>query len=646
MVSTNNTPFGSWKSPITSSLITSSQIKLGDLAIDGDSIYWSELRPQEGGRSVIVKWHKNKKIDSFPPQFSARNRVHEYGGGSFLAHKETLFFSNDKDQHFYALDPSGEWIDLTQSNHKRYANPIFDPYHTCIYAIEEDHSGAPDIVNRLVKIDPEGKLQVEVIHEGHDFYSSPVLHPSGNQIAFLAWNHPNMPWDSTELLVGSLDMNGKIFKERKVAGGSSESVFQPQWSPSGTLHFVSDCSGWWNLYMEGEKAITNLCPINAEFGAAQWIFGLSRYDFLLDGKIACIFTKKGIDHLGILDSKKGELNELKLGFISFGSLKVSGNSLVFSAASAEKPNSIWQYDLETKNLNLLQRSHKVDIDPAYISTGVSLEFPTTNENTAFGFYYRPKNKDFDIPGNEKPPLIVRSHGGPSAHITPALDLEVQFWTSRGFGVLDVNYGGSTGYGRIYRERLKGNWGVVDVDDCANGALYLAKKGIVDQNRLVIKGRSAGGYTTLAALTFKKVFKGGVSYYGISDLEAMTKHTHKFESHYLEGLIGIYPEHKERYIKYSPIYHIEKFSCPIILFQGGEDKVVPKNQAEMIVNALKKRKVPVAYILFKEEAHGFRVAKNIQKALDSELYFYSKVFHLKPYGELRPIHIDNLPDSND
>ncbi len=640
MVFKSKAPCGSWKSPITSNLITSSQIKLSDLSISDDGIFWNELRPQENGRSLIVKWYKNKKTDFLPSGFSARSRVHEYGGGAFLIHKEVAFFSNEKDQHFYAAYPNGQTIDLTHSDSRRYANPIFDPYRNCIYAIEEDHQDKHTVINRLVKIDPEGKQPVEVVHEGHDFYSSPTLHPEGTHIAFLAWNHPNMPWDGTELLIGLLDKNSKILEEERVAGGCFESIFQPEWSPSGCLHFVSDKNGWWNLYVKGEKGITNLCPVNAEFGTAQWIFGISRYAFLPNGKIACIYTKKGIDYLGILDPQNKEIDTLPLGFTSFSSIKALNKTLIFTAASPQTLNAIWQYDLEKQNLKLLQSSLLVDIDPTYLSIPETIDFLTTNKQDAFGLYYNPKNKDFTMPDNEKPPLIVRSHGGPSTHIPLALDLEVQFWTSRGFAVLDVNYGGSTGYGRQYRQRLKGNWGIVDVDDCVNGALHLVKNKQADPKRLIIKGRSAGGFTTLVALAFKKVFTCGASYYGISDLEAMTNHTHKFESHYLEGLIGAYPEKKNRYIKRSPIHHMKNFSSPIILFQGGKDKVVPKIQSEMIFNCLKKRNIPVTYLFFKEEAHGFRIAKNIQKCLESELFFYSKIFHLKANETLPSVPINN------
>lgn len=626
---------GSWKSPITSSMIVESSIRLGDIVTDGEVVYWNEMRPSEKGRSTVLRWEKGSPKEILPKEYNARTRVHEYGGGSFTSHQGTLYFANNEDQHLYSLSPSGTVTDLTREDNKRYANPLFDAKRGLLYAVQEEHRSEHDVVNRLVAIDAEGK-GIKVIHEGWDFYGMPTLHPDGSHIAFFTWNHPNMPWDGSTLWVGELAPDGSLINVREVAGGVSESIFQPQWSDEGTLYYVSDRSGFWNLYREGE--VDACYSMDAEFGQPFWVFGMSRYGFLSDGKIVCIYTVKGTDFLGVIDPKQKAMETLDLPFTAMSNLQVANNTLYFMGASPSEGKSLIQYDFKT--IKRLRISKKIDIDSGYISIPETLEFPTENGNVAYGFYYPPKNKDYK--GTDKPPLIVKSHGGPSSQVTSSLNLEIQFWTSRGIAYLDVNYGGSTGFGREYRERLKGNWGIVDIDDCVNGALYLAKKGEVDPDKMAIKGGSAGGYTTLAALTFKDVFKAGASYYGVSDLEALANDTHKFEARYLDGLIGPYPEQKERYVQYSPIHHVEKLSCPVILLQGSEDKVVPPAQAEMMFDALNKKKIPVAYILFEGEQHGFRVAENIKKSLDAELYFYSKIFGFEPSDQLEPIEIHNLP----
>ncbi|MCB1106681.1 MAG: S9 family peptidase [Chlamydiia bacterium] len=621
-------PCGSWKSPITSSMLTESAVRLGEIVIDGEDIYWSEMRPEEKGRYTIVR----NGEDILPPPYNARTRVHEYGGGSFTVSDGTLYFINDKDQGLYRKTADGTIEKICGEEGKRYANPLFDPKRGILYAIQEEHRSEHDVINTLVKIGEK----VELIHEGHDFYSMPALHPDGTHLAFLTWDHPNMPWDGSTLWVGSLTSDGSLEDVKKVAGGEKESIFQPQWSPDAVLHYVSDRTDWWNLYRMGEP----LCPMEAEFGQPLWVFKMSTYTFINGGKIACVYTDKGTDHLAILDPDKKRLETLDLPFTCYDGITSRGNTLYFLGSSPTEMKGLIEYDIETTNWKVLRKSKEANIDPAYLSLPETIEFPTEGNQKAYAFYYPPTNKDY-LP-SDLPPLIVRSHGGPTAQVSNSLSLEIQFWTSRGFALLDVNYGGSTGFGREYRNRLKGNWGIVDVDDCCNGALYLAEKGLVDKNRMAIKGGSAGGYTTLAALTFRNVFKAGASYYGVSDLEALVADTHKFESQYLEGLIGPYPEAKNRYVELSPIHHTDQLSCPVILFQGEEDKIVPPSQAEMMFDALNQKKIPVAYLLFKGEQHGFRAAENIQRALESELYFYSKIFGFTPDDTLKPITIHNLP----
>jgi dipeptidyl aminopeptidase/acylaminoacyl peptidase len=622
-------PHGSWESPITSSMIVESFIGLGDIILDGEILYWNEFRPEERGRSVVVRWENGKVVDCLESPFNARSAVHEYGGGAFtVAHGEVIF-ANHQDGGLYRRDYIGNISLIFAEKGKRYANPLV--HGEKIYAVEEERRSEYDVVNRLVEVG--GK----VLHEGHDFYSMPALHPDGTHLAFLTWDHPNMPWDGSTLWVGKFDQDGTLVDVKAIAGGDEESIFQPMWSQEGVLHYVSDRNGWWNIYREDG---TCLCEMEGEFGQPLWFFGMENYGFLEDGRIATVYTVKGIDHVGIIDPETKKLEEIDLPFTSYGSFKVISDGFYFTGASPQELPVLAQYDLKEKKLERIRKSKELTIDRGYISDPEMIEFPTEEGKVAYGFYYPPKNKEYE--GTDRPPLIVKSHGGPSACSYPVLSLEKQFWTSRGFGYLDVNYGGSTGYGREYRERLSGNWGIVDVDDCVNGALYLAKKGRVDGERMSIKGGSAGGYTTLAALCFKDVFKAGASYYGISNLEALATHSHKFEAHYMDRLVGKYPEEKEKYHARSPIYHTDNLSCPIILFQGADDQIVPSEQSEMMFEVLKKKGIPTAYLLFEGEGHGFRMSENIKKALDSELYFYSKVFGFEPSDSLEPILIENFP----
>jgi dipeptidyl aminopeptidase/acylaminoacyl peptidase len=426
-----------------------------------------------------------------------------------------------------------------------------------------------------------------------------------------------------------------------VAGGIDESVFQPEWSPDGILYFVSDRTGWWNLYRWRDRRTEPLCQMDAEFGLPQWVFGMSTYAIESADRIVCAYTQQGTWYLANLYTATGEIEVIETPYSSIGSVRAVPGRVVFLGASPTEPTSVVQLDLATRRLEVLRRSSEVKIDPGYLSKPTAIEFPTEQNLTAHGFFYAPKNHDYAAPPGEQPLLIVISHGGPTAATSGALNLMIQHWTSRGIAVLDVNYGGSTGYGRAYRQRLDGQWGIVDVDDCENGARYLVERGEVDGDRLVIRGGSAGGYTTLCSLTFRDIFKAGASYCGVSELEALVKDTHKFESRYLDRLIGPYPEARDLYWKRSPINFVQKLSCPVIFFQGLEDKIVLPNQAEMMVDALRAKGVPVAYVPFEDEQHGLRRAASIKRALDSELYFYSKVFGFELADAVEPVQIDNL-----
>ena len=639
-------PYGSWKSPITTDLIVSGAIGMGQVVLDDEDIYWLEMRPSEGGRMVIVKQAlESKPVDVTPEPLSVRTRVHEYGGAAYLVNDGVVFFSNFSDQRMYRQDPGEEPKPITPETDMRYADGCFDATRNRIICVREDHASGGEPVNLIVSIDAAGEAEQEVLFQGSDFCSNPRISPDGRTLCWLTWDHPNMPWDGTQLYSGRFNDNGKLGEPHLVAGSATESIFQPEWSPDNVLHFVSDRNGWWNLWRSEKGQLWPLTSREGEFGKPQWVFGSGTYSFASDELIACSYTENDAWKIAMLHIPSKMLLAIETPYSEMGrgDLKVGDGKIVFIGGAPSLPMSVVQIDLASSKWWELRKSNNLEIDDGYLSTAQPVEFPTENGQTAHAFYYPPKNGDFDGPAGEKPPLLVKSHGGPTGSASTALDLGIQFWTSRGIGVLDVNYGGSTGYGREYRERLNGAWGIVDVDDCCNAALHIVAQGSADPDRLAIDGGSAGGYTTLAALTFKEVFKAGASHYGVSDLEALAKETHKFESRYLDGLVAPYPEGNELYQERSPINHTEKLSCPLILFQGLEDQIVPPNQAEMMFDAVRAKGIPTAYIPFEGEQHGFRRSENIKRALEAELYFYSKVFGFDLADQIEPMEIFNLPD---
>jgi dipeptidyl aminopeptidase/acylaminoacyl peptidase len=637
-------PYGSWKSPITADLIVAGSIGLGSVQLDGDDIYWIEMRPAEKGRYVVVRRTPDGQTsDVTPAPFNVRSRVHEYGGGAYTISDGEIFFCNFADQRLYRqrIGEQPQPVTPESAAALRYADGIIDRARNRLICVHEDHTaGGHEPVNTIVSIDrASGSIQTLV--SGDDFYSAPRLSPDGRQLAWISWKHPNMPWDESFLWLAELRDDGTICSQHIIAGGLGASIFQPQWSPDGVLHFVSDRYKWWNLYRYRDNKVEPLCPMEAEFGLPYWSFGLSTYAFLKNDQSICAYIERGTSRLGMLNTTSGKLEKIETEYTSIGSVKANEHYAVFAAASPTEPNSIVKFDPAARTFEVLRRSSSLDLDEGYISKPQAIEYPTENNLTAHAFYYPPTNKDVVAPAGEKPPLLVMSHGGPTAQHFPVFNLEIQYWTSRGIAVLDVNYGGSTGYGRNYMERLRGNWGVVDVDDCANGARYLAERGEVDGNRLAITGGSAGGYTTLCALTFRDVFKAGASHYGVSDLIALDEDTHKFEAKYTQSLVGTWPKSRDLYIARSPIHHTDKLTVPVIFFQGLEDKIVPPNQAEMMVDALRQKGLPVAYVAFEGEQHGFRQAANIKRALDGELWFYSRVFGFDLADEVEPVVIENL-----
>ena len=637
-------PFGSWKSPITADLIVSKTIGISTIQVDGQNVYWLEKRPTEQGRNVIVKCALDDRIqDVTPAPFNVRTRVHEYGGGAFLTVGETIYFSNYSDGRVYSQTQEQTPRPLTAEFQRRYADIIFDTQRNRLICISEDHSeNNVEAKNTIVSIDiVTGSIGTLI--EGADFYTSPRISNDGSKLAWLSWNHPDMPWDSTYLWLADIKQDGSLEEARCVAGGAAESICEPQWSPDDRLYFSSDRNNWWNLYrLNLDDTVEILHKAEAEFAYPHWVFGWSTYGFIDENNLVGTYSSNGSWHLGSIDLQTKQFQAIKTKYTNISHLQTTSNEdVVFVGGTPNEPSAVIKLNLHTKEQQILKSTGELNIDPGYLSLPEAIAFPTNNNLTAYAWYYPPQNKDYTAPAGELPPLIVKSHGGPTAAAAVSLNLRLQYWTSRGFGYLDVNYGGSIGYGREYRQRLEKNWGIVDVDDCVNAAKYLVHQGKVDGDRLIITGSSAGGYTTLAALTFRDVFKAGASYYGVSDLEILATDTHKFESRYLDRLIGKYPDEKALYEQRSPIYFTDNLACPVIFFQGLEDKVVPPNQAEMMFNAIKQKGLPVASVVFPNEGHGFRQAESIKQALDSEFYFYSRIFGFKPADAIEPLEIVNL-----
>lgn len=662
-------PYGAWRSPITADAIVAESVGIGSVAIDrdavnGDAILWVESRPAEGGRNVIVRRAADgTTAEVNPPPYNARTRVHEYGGGAWLAHNGVVWFSNFDDQRIYRQEiDGGQPYPITPAAPLRYADAIMDSARCRLICVREDHTDPANIVNAIVAMPADADSGVDaesdgdgggcgaqtVLAGGWDFVASPRLAPDGATLAWLSWNHPNMPWDGTHLWTAPVLDDGTLGDATLAAGGDSVSIYQPEWSTDGVLHYVSDASGWWNLYRHiptdlGDGQSAPLYPDDAEYGRPQWMFAAHSYAFAGDGSIICAVNRRGSWSLNRLRPDDGALTPLPIpaGEMGRGDLAVSGSTAVVIAGDAERPMSLLRVNLDTGEWDTLRVSSGVDIPSGYIAPAQPIEFPSTDGRRAYALYYPPRNPEHQAPAGALPPLLVMSHGGPTGAASGALDPAVQFWTSRGFAVVDVNYGGSTGYGRAYRQLLNGNWGIVDVDDCANAALHLVHQGLADGGRLAIRGGSAGGYTTLAALTFRNIFAAGASYYGVSDLAALAADTHKFESRYLDKLVAPYPQGADTYRQRSPIHHTAGLSCPIILLQGLEDKIVPPNQAELMFDAVRSKGIPCAYLPFAGEQHGFRRAANIKRALEAELYFYGRIFGFTPADAIETVEIANL-----
>jgi acetyl esterase/lipase len=650
-------PYGSWRSPIGPGDVARGGRRLGTVTLAADgAAWWAEGRPAEGGRSALMRRPAGGEPEEVTPAgANVRTRVHEYGGGAWaLLGPELVVYTDFADQRVYRLEPGGEPVAITPEPEEpaalRYADFDLTPDGKTLFCVREVHDGGPEPENQVVALPLDGSREPQVVAAGHDFYSFPRVSPDGLWLSFLCWDHPRMPWDGTELWVTPVRDPGAA---RPLAGGRDEAICAPAWDSHDRLRFVSDRDGWWNLYRtvtdlgapdagEDRPAVEQLTSERADLGHPAWIFGLQTHVELEDGTIVVIRTEDAVERVATVAKGGGVVEDLGLPFTSFGApaLSARGGKVAFAAGSPTAERTAVVVDVASGEVETIRTASDETVDAGILVEPRAIEFPTGDGDTSHGFYYPPTNAEFEGPEGERPPLIVVSHGGPTSHVTPALDTEFLFWTSRGFGVVDVNYRGSTGYGRAYREKLKGTWGVVDTEDCVAAARFLAETGEVDGGRLAIRGGSAGGYATLCALVFHDEFAAGASYYGVADAEALARDTHKFEARYLDGLIGPYPERADLYRERSPIHFVERLSSPVILFQGLEDEIVPPNQAETMVAAMAANGIPHAYLAFEGEQHGFRKSETEIRCLEAELYFYGRILGFDPADELQPVEIQS------
>lgn len=633
-------PYGTWRSPITPDLLVQEVVGLGYPSATGSTLWWVEARPSEAGRQALVRRGPDETAeDVLPEGMSARTLVHEYGGLCHALHGERIFFSNFSDQRIYVLN-GGNARAITPectAQQLRYADFCPTPDGRWLICVRERHLSG-EVLNDIVAVPTDGAGKPRVLAQGHDFFAAPRVDPSGRRLAWLSWDHPRMPWDGTELSEAGVDSGDDftVGPVRTVAGGPAESITQPRYSPAGVLHYISDRSGWWNIYPAGAQQ--PLSPKDAEFSGPDWMFGQSTYTFLPDGSLVAVWSEDGLDHLGVLPPGAQELQEIPTGYSSIDAIAPAAGGIIAVAGSAARSPAVVTISIPQGQVEVVKSSRRTSIPDGYLSAPRPVVFPTANGLTAHALFYPPGNADYTAPADEKPPLLVMSHGGPTGATSSTLNYKIQYWTSRGIAVVDVDYGGSTGYGRAYRERLKGSWGVVDVDDCVNAARWLAEQGEVDGGRLMIRGGSAGGFTTLCALTFHDLFACGASLYGVADAGALAEDTHKFESRYLDGLIGPWPEARGVYESRSPIFHTDRLRTPLILFQGLEDKIVPPEQSQMMADALSRHGIPHAYIAYEDEQHGFRKAENIKRTAEAELSFYAQILGFEPADDLEPVEI--------
>jgi dipeptidyl aminopeptidase/acylaminoacyl peptidase len=638
-------PYGSWPTPLTAARVVEAAVRLGNLRIDGDDVWWLEQRPQEGGRTTLVRRGPDGSVEELlPAPWNVRTAVHEYGGGAMWARHGVAWFTNWADQRLYRLVPGTEPEPLTPdpavSRGLRYADGDVSPDGRWIACVRERHEADGDVINEIVRLPAAGGAEPEVIVTGSDFVSNPRWHPDGEGLAWIEWDHPNMPWDGTRLVarVGGEDV--------LVAGGPDQSVLQPVWRAGGELLFLSDRDDWWNVYEWTPPGFVEAyLTVHGDIGEPMWVFGRPRFAVTENDRAVFAYWKDGLDHLAHVN-EAGVIHDLELPYTEYTDIARRADTAYAIAASPSSEAAIVAIHLgggADATVDVLRPPRHLGLDPDFVPPPRALTYTTTRARSAHALFYPPANPFHRGPDDERPPLIVTVHGGPTAAARPSLQLDIRYWTSRGFAVVDVNYRGSTGYGRAYRQQLHAEWGVADVDDCVEAARFLAAEGDVAPARLCIEGGSAGGFTVLACLAFRDTFAAGADSFGVADLEALARDTHKFESRYLDGLVGPYPARRDLYEARSPIHHLGGFDRPLIVLQGLDDPIVPPNQSEMIVDALRAKGVPVAYLRFEGEQHGFRQAPNIVRALEAQLSFFSQLFGfpLPADDHIEPVAIENL-----
>jgi dipeptidyl aminopeptidase/acylaminoacyl peptidase len=705
-------PYGSWPSPIDATALVTGASMPTDAWAQAGTTWWSQTRPDQGGRIQVVRRDPDGSLhDALPDGWNTRSRVHEYGGGAWWVHAGAVFATSWTDQRLYRADPGREPEALTPEppfpHGFRFSDGRVSPDGSTVVCVREDHTPAHDtadgadpaddadraddagagpgpvppaqVRNQIVALaaHPDGAdpAPPAVLVTGPDFVAAPRISPDGRRLAWLTWEHPDMPWDSTALWVADLVADGsasRLERVRRVAGEGpraggpgGESLVQPEWSASGELFVVSDRSDWWNVYrvvgLDGAAGpeLVAVHPLGAEVGEPAWVFGQSRYAVTGNGTVLLSYTDGDGAHL-VTVAPQGAPRDAVLSFADLDALRLDGDRLVALARSTDAEPAVVEFALTAPVNGLPDDAPRVtvlrpprDVAGAFgitaeaVSRPRPISFPSGADGarTAHAWLYLPVNADAEAPPQDRPPLLVSVHGGPTASADPSFKLAVQFWTTRGFAVADVDYGGSTGYGRAYRRLLDDSWGVVDIEDVCAAARWLAAQGLVDGDRMAIRGGSAGGYTTLLALATTDVFAAGASHFGVADLGALARDTHKFESRYLDGLVGPWPDAEAVYAQRSPLNHVDGFDRPLIVLQGDEDAIVPPAQAELIVSALAARQVPHAYLLFAGEQHGFRRAENIIAAIEAELSFYGQVFGFAPAGDVPQVKVefaDRLP----
>ncbi len=634
-------PYGSWESTISVDQLIASSVGLSAVQIDGRHVYWLESRAAEGGRTGL--WRRliagGEPVEVTPAPAYVRDRVHEFGGGEYHVSAGAVVYSEFSDDRLYSVRGAAKPQPITPEGAFRFGDIRVHPDRGLVLAVREDHSGSGEPVNTIVALDLDGPNPDggAVLCAGADFYSTPELSASG-RLAWTQWNHPNMPWDSTTIMVGYLS-GSRIINSQPVAGGPSESALQPRWLDD-NLIFASDRSNWWNLYLWNEGGLRPLCAAEAEFCEPQWVLGQRPYSMIDDDHLLCSINRSGEQYIAELRISDGGLQQLTSSGTAATSLDVAGRSAAAVLNSPDRPPVLALLDLDQGNWTVVKSSSAMIMDPASISTARPVSW-TGEHGAVYGFFYPPRNARFSAPANTLPPLLTLSHGGPTGFAGADFKITYQFWTSRGFAILDVNYSGSAGFGRAYRDRLKGCWGVLDVRDCIAGGVSMGTQRLADPARLAIRGASAGGFTTLAALMATDRFAAGISLFGVADLEGLATDTHKFEARYLDSLIGPYPKDRASYVERSPIHHLDRLSAPILLLQGTDDKVVLPKQAEMLAEGAHQKQLPVAMIMFEGEGHGFRKAETIKAATEAQIYFLGRILGFEPADRVPPIPIENL-----